>query len=326
MNRTLAHAAVALAVLAGGFAVACDRPVPEEPSPLGTGKVGDVHSDPGGWIEYTIGDAPLVISAPHGGALVPTFIPDRTCAECLTGADVGIEDLARRVGAQFFARTGRHPHMVINKLQRGKLDPNRSVEEATGGNAVTIPLWKAYHAFLDTANARVAAENHRGLLLDLHGHSHAIERIELGYLVTSGDLQRSDAALSASGAVARSGITRLASDNAGHLGAAALLRGPSSLGALLGQNGYPSVPSPSIPAPAPADEFYDGGYIVDHHGSSRGGPVDAVQIEAWKVGVRDTPENRERYAAAIVASVIEYLKLHYGWVPAVATSTGTSAR
>ena len=274
---------------------------------------GDVHTDAGGWIEYTIGDAPLILSAPHGGSLSPTFLPTRSCADCITGADVGLEELARKVAAQFYARTGRRAHLVINKLSRAKLDPNREVVEATGGNAAAVPMWTAYHAFLDTASQRVARTHQRGLLIDLHGTIHPYSRLEIGYNVTAANLQLSNTALATTTAVAQSSIARLASDNRGHVSGVELLRGASSLGAIFTRNGYAAVPSPDRPAPASDEPYYSGGYTSDVHGSSDGGFVDAIQVEAWYTGVRDTPANLDRYATAVVSTAIEYLRVHYGW-------------
>jgi N-formylglutamate amidohydrolase len=313
-----ARAAALCALLVGAGAMACGGSAPAGPSASHPAVAGDIHTDPGGWIEYTIGDAPLIISAPHGGSLTPTFLPNRSCTGCVTGADDGIEELARSVAAQFRARTGLHAHVVISKIARIKLDANREVVEATGGNDVMIPIWRAYHAFLDTAAATVTTSHRRGLLLDLHGTSHPYSRLELGYVVTAEALRLSDDALAASGAVARSGIARLAMDNHAGVSAVALLRGPASLGAILSRNGYPGIPSPERPAPAEGELYYDGGYITSQHGSARGGAVDAIQIEAWRVGVRDTPANINKYAAAVVTSALEYLRVHYGWTPPIA--------
>jgi hypothetical protein len=257
----------------------------------------------------------LLVIAPHGGTLAPTNLPDRTCAGCVTVTDDNTDDLARRVVEQFRARTGRRPHLVINRLRRAKFDPNRDLAEATGGLSLLTPTWVAFHTFIDTARGRVTTASRRGLLLDLHGHGHAIARLELGYLLSGADLRLSDQALASKGVMTTSSIGRLANDAVSHATPVVLLRGTSSLGALLVRNGFPSVPSPSDPAPAAADEYFTGGYITERHGSSGGGTVDAIQIEANRAGVRDTPENLDRYAAAIVSSALEYLSLHYGWTP-----------
>jgi hypothetical protein len=58
--------------------------------------------------------------------------------------------------------------------------------------------------------------------------------------------------------------------------------------------------------------YFDGGYNTDTHGCRGGGTICAVQIEANRVGVRDTEENRARFAAALARVVERYVHLHYG--------------
>ena len=322
-----AVAPIALALVAA--LAGCGDRAALEPTPKGCPTCGDpgtVITDGAGYVEYTLGDAPLIISAPHGGLLAPPSLPDRSCAGCVTVTDENTEALARRVAEQFLARSGRHAHLVINRLRRAKFDPNRELLEATGGNAALASSWTTYHFFLEDARYRVTYAATRGLLLDLHGHGHAILRIELGYLLSAADLRLSDQALGASGALAHSSIARLSLQNAGNTPPVALLRGPTSVGALLANNGFPSVPSPGDPAPGVGDEYFTGGYITQRHGSASGGTVDAVQIEAFRVGARDTPENLDRYATALVSSVLEYLRVHYGWVPPASLGATDRAR
>lgn len=293
---------------------------PGAPAPLVEQKVGEVRTDAAGWVEYTMGNAPLIISAPHGGLLAPSSLPDRSCAGCNVVNDDNVQELARSVAAQFAARTGTRVHLVINLLRRSKLDANRDLVEATGGNAVLTPTWTAYHGFIDTSRARIAASTGRGLLLDLHGHGHAIPRLELGYLISAADLRLGDQQLAAANVIASSSIARLAAVAIDHPAPVALLRGPASLGALFVKNGFPAVPSPADPAPAAADEYFTGAYTTLRHGSVGGGAVDAVQVEAFRTGARDTPANIEKYAAAIVAAALEYLRVHYGWAPTAQAS------
>jgi len=309
---------VTFAALAGALALACGGG-PSDPttSPPATsdGVAGDVRTDAAGWVAYTIGDAPLIISAPHGGLLAPASLPDRSCSGCVTVNDDNIQDLARRVAAQFKERTGKRPHLVINLLRRAKFDANREVVEATGNNAALTATWSTYHGYIESARSRITAAQGRGLLLDLHGHAHAVPRLELGYMLSAASLRLSDQALGASSAIVSSSIGRLSLDAIDRPSSVELLRGPTSMGALFVRWGYPAVPSPSDVAPAANEEYYNGGYITQRHGSSSGGSVDAVQIEANRIGVRDTPANLDRYAAAIVSVALEYLGRHYGWPP-----------
>lgn len=309
---------VTFTALASALALACgggSSAPPTSPPAANVGVAGDVRTDGNGWVEYTIGDVPLIISAPHGGLLAPASLPDRSCSGCVTVNDDNTQELARRVATQFKERTGRRPHLVINLLRRAKLDANREVVEATGGNGALSATWSAYHGYIESARTRISAAQRRGLLLDLHGHAHAVPRLELGYLISAASLRLDDQALGASNAIAVSSIARLFADAAGHPSPVALLRGPTSMGALFVRAGYPAVPSPTDPAPAAGEEYFTGGYTTQRHGSSGGASVDAVQIEANRVGLRDTPANLDRYAAAIVTVALEYLGTHYGWVP-----------
>lgn len=322
MMRSLSRAPrgtrIALAAVTGlalACASGCGGAASTEPKATAADTAGTVRTDPGGWIEYTIGDMPLILSAPHGGSFTPTHLPNRVCSGCITGADEALEELTRRVATRLYLRTGRRPHVIINRLARVKLDPNREVVEATGGNAVTVPIWTAYHAFIDTAAARVARTHRRGLLLDLHGTIHPYVRLEIGYNLPASTLRLSDSLFNAAGAVAQSSIARLATDNAGHASGADLIWGASSLGAIFARNGYPAVPSASRRAPALDEPYYSGGYTSERHGSANGGAVDAIQVEAWRDGVRDTSANLDRYADAVVRTALEYLHTHYGWSP-----------
>lgn len=310
---------VTFAALACALVLACDggssAPTTTTP-PTSDGVAGDVRTDVAGWVEYTIGDAPLIISAPHGGLLTPASLPDRSCSGCVTVNDDNTQDLARRVAAQFKERTGKRPHLVVNLLRRAKLDANRDLVEATGGNAALTATWSAYQGFLESARTRISAAQGRGVLLDLHGHAHVVPRLELGYLISAAALRLSDQALGASSVIRSSSIGRLSLDAVDHASPVELLRGPMSMGALFVRYGYPAVPSPSDMAPAANEEYFNGGYTTQRHGSSSGGSVDAVQIEANRVGVRDTAANLDRYAAAIVSVALEYLDRHYGWPPA----------
>ncbi len=186
--------------------------------------------------EFIAGTAPLIIIAPHGGDLTPSTVPDRTCSACTTVNDANTQDLARQIADSFAARTGKRPSLVINRLHRRKFDANREIVEATGGYAPMEPVWTAFHVAIDSAKKLIAGTPGRGLVIDLHGHAHAIPRLELGYLLSDATLRLSDSALVAQGNMARTSIARLVAERtagAQPLPAAALLRGSASLGALL---------------------------------------------------------------------------------------------
>lgn len=285
-------------------------PTPPAPTPA---------LDTTGFLEFAAGAAPLVIVAPHGGALKPVAIPDRTCAGCEFGADLNTVELARAVADAFARRTGKRPYLALNHLHRIKFDGNRELAEATDNHTMLNGVWNSWQDNLDSASAR-ASRTHsgRGLYIELHGHAHAIARIEIGYLLSAAQLRSSDASLSAGLAMRQSSIARLVTDNRSGASDVALLRGAPSLGALLFAAGYPAVPSPTDPAPAAADAYFSGGYNTVRHGSLAGGPTDAIQLECNFGGVRDTAENRAAFAEALAAALEQFLKAQYRW-PTVAT-------
>jgi hypothetical protein len=255
----------------------------------------------------------VIFAAPHGGTLTPDEIPARTCGT--TVRDANTEELARTLRDVFFARTGRYPHIIINRLARSRLDANRAAGEASCGNAAAGVAWEEFQALIDTAKARVLASAGRGWFVDLHGHGHAIPRLELGYLLESDDLDLSDTAMDAVAAVLEreSSLRSLSIDDASTT-FVELLRGPQSLGALFAAEGYPSIPSPADPSPRGA-EYFTGGYNTERHGCADGGRICGVQIEAPLPGVRDTEANRLRFAEAIVKVSLTFLQARWELTP-----------
>jgi hypothetical protein len=155
----------------------------------------------------------------------------------------------------------------------------------------------------------------------MHGHGHAIPRLELGYLLSAAELRQSDAELDGDPAWQEaSSINTISSDDSGAT-FAELLRGPASLGALYAANGFPAVPSASVPEPLRGEDYFSGGFNTDGYTCSTtagglsgmpGGNVCGVQMEANRVGVRDTATNRARFADVTAAVLEEYLGQHWG--------------
>ncbi len=318
--------AVLLGACAGDSTVASPTAPPRTPTPppttptpagpVGPFVVGSAYLDAQGWVQFTAGDAPLVIIAPHGGLLTPLELPDRTCAGCVTVNDANTQQLARVIVDTFAARTGRRPHLVVNLLHRRKFDGNRDLAEASGGNTAVLGApWGWMHAAVDSAKADVARRWQRGLVIDLHGHAHAIARLELGYLLTATQLRLDDATLLASGALSTSSIAQLLQTGVSTQTPTARLRGATSLGGLLEARGFASVPSPSAPAPQMGEEYFNGGFNTAQHGSRSASNTDAVQIECHFTGVRDTEASRAAFASALVDALLVLFANEYGWQP-----------
>jgi hypothetical protein len=311
MSRCTLGASVALvAVLTGG----CDRgPVLASPPPAGPFVSGTPVFEANGWIEYVPGDAPLIIVAPHGGRLKPFRLPERKCEACLGGIDSHTQELARLVADSFATRTGHRPHLVLNLLQRSKLDANRDMLEATARNHVLEPTWHWLHASIDSAKAAAIRQAGRGLVIDLHGHAHKVDRVEVGYLLAAHTFRQNDDAIIAEALGLGSSISSIAANSRTGDSFAAMHNGPNSLGGLLAAAGLPAVPSPADRAPEPADEYFTGAYNTYRHGSAKGGPIDAMQVEMSVDVIGDKPQNLERAAGIVATALAAYLERHYGW-------------
>ncbi|WP_395716787.1 hypothetical protein [Prosthecobacter sp.] len=257
------------------------------------------------YIEYIPGDLPLVIAVPHGGREKPAVIPDRTNGVVVM--DANTQELARAIAAVLHVDTGRHPHLIICHLHRSKLDANRDIVEAAEGNSLAEQAWKEHHAFIEKACAKAVGQFGVAFLIDLHGHSHPDPRIELGYLHSALDLADCEEVLNSSGAIAASSLRWIV--ERGTPSHTDLLRGPQSLGAMLEREGFPATPSPRMPLPT--EPFFRGGYTIARHCKSDKN-VTGLQIEANRPRLRDTAENRQAFANALVKVLTVYLPLHLG--------------
>lgn len=271
---------------------------------------GTVYLDDNGYVEYLAGNLPIVISVPHGGYVEPDDIPDRNCTGCVYLRDSYTQEMAWLIQASFYEETGCYPHLVINLLHRRKFDANRDIDTAADGDASVEQSWYAYHDFLDTAKVAIAQSYSRGLFLDLHGHAHDIQRVELGYLLSRSELQLVDESLNMEEYISESSIQSLVSDNLGGHSHAELLRGPTSLGTLLEGQGFAAVPSLDTPFPEDDEPYFTGGYNTRRHSSLEGGMIDGIQIECNR-NIRFEEDLREAFADSLTQSVIRYIDTHF---------------
>ncbi len=257
------------------------------------------------YVDYHPGNLPLVLTAPHGGYLEPADIPTRTIGT--TVQDRNTKELSLAIREAVFDLTGGYPHVIISNLHRRKLDPNREIVEAAQGNPDAERAWWEFQIFADEAGEIVEREFGEGLNLDIHGHGHDIPRVELGYLLSRTDLAQTDEILSGQSYISKSSVRAVASKAGASL--AEIIRGETSLGALLEIRGFPCVPSKLQPNPG-QDDYFTGGYNTVRHGSSSGGSISAIQLEHNFPGLRDEPANREAYAEALAEALVEYYEAH----------------
>jgi hypothetical protein len=261
------------------------------------------------YIEYIAGNLPIIISVPHGGDITPYEIPDRTCGD-ETVTDLYTIDLAKEIRDAINLITGCYPHIIINNLKRTKLDANRDLQEAACGNTFAETAWNEFQNFIDSAVVNVTKKSGKGLYIDLHGHGHTIQRLELGYLLTALQLSYSDATLNSITYKNYNSIRNLINTNVTNLTHSDLLHGTFSLGSMFAAKGFPSVPSSDDMYPLIGQSYFTGGYNTLTHGSKNEGSIDGIQIECNQ-NVRLIDTNRKEFASNFAVVLLNYLKKHY---------------
>ncbi len=313
------HVRSAILLLVAALAACSSARTPVEIPDRVTYEPGRSYFGRNEYIEYKAGSLPVILTAPHGGHLRPAEITDRTAALCggsaTTVTDSNTRELVLAMRDSMFARFGRYPHVIISHLGRTKLDPNRPAGEGACGDAEAGMAWTEFQSYVDSAKHAVLRRSGRGWYMDMHGHGHAIQRLELGYLLSGAVLDGTDERLNAIAALEDSSSIRTMSQSSA-LTFAQLLRGPTSLGALYVAHGFPAVPTEGAAGPAGAS-YFSGGYNTQRHGCSvgaRGGDnaICGVQIETNFTGVRDNASSRARFAGATAQVLGAYLKLHWG--------------
>jgi N-formylglutamate amidohydrolase len=141
---------------------------------------------PGELVRTQAGELPIVLSAPHGGALPIPSVDERKGDGLprggrgfVTARDTGTEELALEVARQIEARFGKKPYYVIARGHRKYLDPNRPPEIAFE-DPDARPVYDAYHGALDRFCRRVQATFRTGLLLDIHGQGSSASTVFRG--------------------------------------------------------------------------------------------------------------------------------------------------
>lgn len=261
------------------------------------------------YVQYIPGKLPVILSSAHGGALRPSEIPDRTFG--VVNNDRNSLELTLAMSRALRDLTGHSPHVILSHLHRSKLDANREIVEAAQENRYAEQAWAEFQEWIEVARAAVAGGFGKGLYFDIHGHGHDIDQLELGYLLTSEELNRPDAALNSLEVVARTSIRDLGRTSP--IPFSQLLRGPTSFGGLLADEGVPSVPSPGTPGPGDAP-YFRGGYNTREHGSvSDAEVVSGIQLEHHYSGIRDTEQSRSAYAVKVARVIREFMLEHYGF-------------
>ena len=267
---------------------------------------GKSYYDANKYIEYIPGNMPLVLSAPHGGYDKPDEISNRS--RSALNQDIRTLELTLMLGERIKEVTGKQPYIIINRLHRIKLDPNRIKEVAIQGDSLAGIAFDNFHKFIEIAEEDVFNKWGTGFYIDVHAHPFEHRKIELGYLLEAELLFFSDEELNDDLFISKSSIRNLVKDSEYKF--SDILRGEVSMGAMLENKGWQVIPSPKNPEPE--DQFYfSGGYNTAQHAAKEKYNFNGLQIETHWTGLRDTDNNMQKFCADFTDVIIDFLIKHY---------------
>ncbi len=263
------------------------------------------------WNDYIIfrkGNIPLLLVAPHGGDLKPQWIENRDCEGAVITQDQYTLGIALQIENEL-RKKAYQPYIVYAKIHRVKVDLNRSLETSHCEDDSSNDLWREFHQQVESYRNEIVQKYNRGLMIDIHGHGHPNQRIELGYLLSSEQLR----SLSTNGSLENSltSINSLVNNHPENISLNELIIGENSLGTLLSLAGFPSVPSAQDPAPNLGDPFFSGGSNTKLYGSKTRSGVDAIQLELNRQNLRQESEDRILFSKNFAAIILSYLQHHY---------------
>ncbi|CAF0981536.1 unnamed protein product [Didymodactylos carnosus] len=267
-------------------------------------------------LSFQNGNVNLILSAPHGGTLLPSNVPNRT-ASCVSSGnttcalqhncrsqsnskrrsitivqDYLSDEFTKNVAKELYRTYNLLPYMVIGQWSRKKVDFNREVEEATMNHPEGIKGHQSYHNFILDAINKIEKQFGRGLLVDIHGHSQGNYTM-IGYLLTGENLNNDKLTTQTS-------IEELIQSSCPN-NRNECINGQSSLGTILEAHDL-GISYPSTANPKPGKKvFYSGGYTTRNYISK----INAVQTEL-PYDTRAGP-NREEYAKKYAKALYEYM-------------------
>jgi N-formylglutamate amidohydrolase len=195
-----------------------------------------------------------------------------------TGRDAGTSELAVALADAIEKRIGKRPYLVVSKVHRKYLDPNRPSGIAYE-DSDAAPVYQRYHGMLHRYCKEILEEHHTGLLLDIHGQGSSSKTLYRG---------------TANGKT----VARLKE----RFGESAHAGEKSLFGTLdrLGWTVFPPM------GDGKEQSGFTGGYIVQTHGSHQPNGLDAVQLE-FGADYRSKTQ-REKTAEVLAQAVQEYLE------------------
>lgn len=258
------------------------------------------------YVKLVVGDrdVPLLLGIPHDGALKGTPEIPKTSK---SGRDIRTKPLVFAIARLFKEDTGLQPWVMINEMNRMRVDPNSypsQLDKRYGKKSDARKTYESYHALMLLARTTMAEQlkdKTGGLYIDIHGQSHRyvgdrtepftsiidgsqvpsnrIWQTEIGYALTKNALRKPDKVVDKYAGY--TGIYAIAKAHP-EVPFSTLIRGPYSFGGLLDAEGLPAVPGQQIPniefdaerfgtdkEGKPNERpFFTGGYLIRKYGTA----------------------------------------------------------
>ncbi len=263
-----------------------------------------INSKTENYTEFYKGTLPIILSAPHGGEEIPKEIKTRTSG--VFEKDDFTKELTLEIIKEFKKTLGKIPYAIIASISREKIDLNRKKEEAFDDKKAS-KIYDTFHNLIKSSKNEVERIFGKGIYIDIHGQSHPHNYLEFGYMLDNSVLNLHETQLKEY--QEQSSIKNLAKFSKQSF--IDQLKGPSSMGSLMTNLGFDSVPSVKLPYAAD-NNYYEGAYNTYLHGSLDERNISGIQIEFPYVNCRDTKENRQMCAKAFVCALTKFLELHLG--------------
>jgi len=254
-------------------------------------------------IRYYEGNIPLILTAPHGGKVTPDDIDDRSSG-VFDWDDYTLE-LTEDIIHEFYVQTMKTPYAVIGEISRKKVDLNRQRDKAYEDEKAKV-IYDEFHHLIQKSERDIDKKFAKGLYIDIHGQSHPKGYAEFGYLLYNDVLKLADEHLQDH--QHQTSIRTLCKFSSESF--LEQLKGQNSLGSLMCEEGYDSIPSMKIPY-ATDGNYFEGAYDTIRYGSLEGGNISGIQIEFPYINIRDTKEHRQKCATAFVKSIIKFMYIHF---------------
>ncbi len=238
------------------------------------------------YIKYYDGNLPIILSAPHGGNEMPEDITTRKTG--VFDKDDYTFELTEEIIKEFYKQTGATPYAVLATISRKKVDINREPKEAYEDERASIP-YNQFHYLIKSSRITIEKKFGKGLYIDIHGQSHPKAYLEFGYLLDNDILKLHESELREH--QEKSSLKTLSSFSKESF--IDQLRGPHSMGSLMTNQGYDSIPSVKLPY-ASDGNYFEGAYDTIRYGSLSGGNINGIQIEFPYKECRDTKKNRKK--------------------------------